>query len=314
MRPSKRKTKARELVNKRWKKSNTVSNVETETADSNCIETDEDESTHIETNNVESHFETDVVESNGTELDDVPVQIEKTPEKNLRIQTKMSAINSEKEQIDIEKECRYIFLDFTQLSPLLSKLQCTDCGKSLKLDLLNNDNGFCHDIVLRCNDCELQGLEGTKSQISSSKKAMKKKSRRPPFDINLRLSTAFLYIGKGYSAIEQFAMIMNMHPFSQSTFDKHAKILEESFTQSTNVIMNECRLLAQQAHADSQDVSEEILDNSEQSSQETEQANENDESTTRVEDSDFNGEEKEGRCTEYGIKNISVGDEIRKIF
>ena len=47
----------------------------------------------------------------------------------------------------------------------------------------------------------------------------------PPFDIDLRIATAFIYIGKEYASIKLFSMFMNINLFTQSVFDVCVKSL-----------------------------------------------------------------------------------------
>ncbi|GFW01652.1 hypothetical protein TNCV_4085671 [Trichonephila clavipes] len=45
-------------------------------------------------------------------------------------------------------------------------------------------------------------------------------------DVNLRITQAFSHIGKGYLAIEKFCMVMNIDPFSSTTYGKCARRLD----------------------------------------------------------------------------------------
>ncbi|GFW13472.1 uncharacterized protein TNCV_1209381 [Trichonephila clavipes] len=58
-------------------------------------------------------------------------------------------------------------------------------------------------------------------------------------DVNLRITEAFSLIGKGYSAIEKFCMVMNIDPFSSTTYGKCAKRLDNANTLASENIFAE---------------------------------------------------------------------------
>ncbi|WP_165303723.1 hypothetical protein, partial [Enterobacter cloacae complex sp. CH23B] len=103
----------------------------------------------------------------------------------------------------------------SQLNILLSKLKCVDCdGTDVKFVLCNNFAGFAQKVVLECEDCKMNGLDPKKTEAYTSKRVIHGEKKRPGFDINLRIAAAFTYLGRGYSAIEQLTMFMNMRPFT----------------------------------------------------------------------------------------------------
>lgn len=121
---------------------------------------------------------------------------DKTSVKNVRIQNKLDSL---KEQVNIESsgKCEYVFVDVSQLNNLLCKVKCAECnGTSLTFDFGNERKGFVHKLILKCEDCKNLGLENVKSETYTSKRITRVESTRPFFDINLRLATAFIYIGK----------------------------------------------------------------------------------------------------------------------
>ena len=81
---------------------------------------------------------------------------------------------------------------------------------------------------------------------NKSKRIKYEESVRPPFDINLRISAAFMYIGKGYAGIEQFFMFMNINSFTQSVFDAFVKSLAGSIDKVTQVMLNKFRSLVKE--------------------------------------------------------------------
>ncbi|GFU14378.1 uncharacterized protein TNCV_3097831 [Trichonephila clavipes] len=65
------------------------------------------------------------------------------------------------------------------------------------------------------------------------------KSVQTSYDVNLRITQAFSHIGKGYSAIEKFCMVMNIDPFSSTTYGKCARRLDNAYTLTSENIFAE---------------------------------------------------------------------------
>ncbi|GFU65393.1 uncharacterized protein TNCV_1492341 [Trichonephila clavipes] len=94
----------------------------------------------------------------------------------------------------------YILVDFNQVNNLLRSAKCQYCEKT------NFETGAW-------------------SQTSH--------------DVNLRITQAFSHIGKGYSAIEKFCMVMNIDPFSSTTYGKCARRLYNAYTLASEKIFAE---------------------------------------------------------------------------
>ena len=164
---------------------------------------------------------------------------------NIRKQKKIDSVATtarnecHEEYLD---DIEYILLDFSQLSPLLSKAKCVDCNRStLTFELDSTCWGFSRKILLKCSYCELSGNESVKSHVYLSKRCYKENKGRPPFDVNTRMTLAFVYAGKGYFCIEQFSMIMSMRSYSCKTFQDNVESIESAVDESTKVILDDCR-------------------------------------------------------------------------
>lgn len=115
-------------------------------------------------------------------------------------------------------------------------------------DFGNERKGFVRKLILKCEDCKDLGLDDIKSETYTSKRITCAETTRSFFDINLRLATAFIYIGKGYASVEQFSMFLNMIPFAQSTFDEYIKYIESCLKKVTQNVLDECRSLARKSY------------------------------------------------------------------
>lgn len=73
------------------------------------------------------------------------------------------------------------------------------------------------------------------------------KVRRDRGSISFYESAQHLHKSKGYSAIEQFSMILNINPFSNSS-EEYSKILENKADKGSQNILVECRILVKRAY------------------------------------------------------------------
>ncbi|KAJ4442731.1 hypothetical protein ANN_04322 [Periplaneta americana] len=163
---------------------------------------------------------------------------------NLR-QQKLEASNSADQFESTSSECKYIVVDCTVLSDLVQDLKCNDChNKTLKIDIGKEQNGFAHDIQLKCIQCE-----DIKKSIYTSKR-LENKTKRPAFDVNQRMTQAFIRLGKGHAGLQHFSMIMNMYCMSKYSFNEHSKLLLGATTDVVANILTDIRSEVRGAYAD----------------------------------------------------------------
>ncbi|GFS95079.1 uncharacterized protein TNCV_341511 [Trichonephila clavipes] len=123
----------------------------------------------------------------------------------------------------------YILVDFNQVNNLLRSAKCQYCEKqTLKLEL-GAKLGFLYNLKLLCSNCD-----ENKTVVNTSLKSV-----QTSHDVNLRITQAFSHIGKGYSAIEKFCMVMNIDPFSSTTYGKCARRLDNAYTLASENIFAE---------------------------------------------------------------------------
>ncbi|GFU19627.1 uncharacterized protein TNCV_153221 [Trichonephila clavipes] len=123
----------------------------------------------------------------------------------------------------------YILVDFNQVNNLLRSAKCQYCEKqTLKLEL-GAKLGFSYNLKVLCSNCD-----ENKTVVNTSLKSV-----QTSHDVNLRITQAFSHIGKGYSAIEKFCMVMNIDPFSSTTYGKCARRLDNAYTLASENIFAE---------------------------------------------------------------------------
>lgn len=112
----------------------------------------------------------------------------------------------------------------------MENVQCSE-RKQCSLDILqHNSFGFSSKIYLVCKNCtKSYGHTFTSEREHSSRK----------FDINPKLASAFLAIGRGHAALETFAAILGTPCMDRKTF---AKCLENVWEKSENTKIEMLRL------------------------------------------------------------------------
>lgn len=139
------------------------------------------------TENAKKRFLTDclpspiiAVENNGNNASSVP----ELPE------NKMFSVQS----------ANYTIMDENCWSPLLQKVSCSECNNVNCLQVNTGATyGFSTKLEMICSACNYSyGSTFSSSRIPSSRQ----------FEINQRLTSAFLSVGRGHAAIETFSMIL----------------------------------------------------------------------------------------------------------
>lgn len=82
----------------------------------------------------------------------------------------------------------------------------------------------------------------------TSPKLQSDASSRPPFQVNRKTISAFLQIGRGLSAIEQFSMVMGLPGMSSSTYSAHIKCLSLENVKIKAEILRLSHTAIRQAH------------------------------------------------------------------
>ncbi|GFX00940.1 uncharacterized protein TNCV_4579061 [Trichonephila clavipes] len=143
---------------------------------------------------------------------------------NVRLEKLNTAVKKDTSAIG-----NYILVDFNQVNNLLRSAKCQYCEKqTLKLEL-GAKLGFSYNLKLLCSNCD-----ENKTVVNTSLKSVP-----TGHDVNLRIIQAFSHIGKGYSAIEKFCTVMNIDPFSSTTYGKCARRLDNAYTLASENIFAE---------------------------------------------------------------------------
>lgn len=108
----------------------------------------------------------------------------------------------------------YTIIDNSILQSIIESLACPECNfKTLNVNI-NNCSGFSKKIKINCDNCEKEINSFSSQKVSDDSRT---------FDINRRVAKAFTTIGKGYGALEQFSLIMNMIPMSNQKFHEYSQ-------------------------------------------------------------------------------------------
>ena len=109
---------------------------------------------------------------------------------------------------------------------------CAACGCGGLYIEIQQSMGFAHKLVSKCRNCQ-----SVCSEMFTSPRIQTTESTRPPFEVNRKVVNAFLHIGKGHAAIEQFSMAMNLPIMSVSTYSAHVHNLAEENEKIKNEVL-----------------------------------------------------------------------------
>ena len=147
-----------------------------------------------------------------------------------------------------ENSNMYVILDIHVLNELFECVKCGDCGeKSLSVKLSSN-MGFVRKLDIICDFCEISGEQHVKKSSFSSKRVGD--DSKSNFDINIRACLSFLYIGCGYSGMQQFGMITNMPILSKKSFDLHVHHIHKSCNTMTEKMYDKARTITKRHYID----------------------------------------------------------------
>ena len=134
--------------------------------------------------------------------------------------------------LSIQSSTNYVIVDINQLNKIFIGLVCPVCQKSeLEVTLHDKKEGFVQKLILHCQNCEDIGLDPEKKSVNTSERVDPDSNNHSSFDLNIRMSSAFIYMGLGYAAVEQFGMFLNIPVICKTVFDEHVnKIHKASMT------------------------------------------------------------------------------------
>ncbi|KAK3920751.1 AP-1 complex subunit beta-1 [Frankliniella fusca] len=171
---------------------------------------------------------------------DASTQTEPDQDPNLTPKSSKSAkkINQFKGPIGAElSDEEYYLVNSAFLRDLVSVMSCPDCGTTENEISVSEKKGFCHRFVIECKVCGKIICDS----YSSKRVAATDSSSRPPFEVNKRMTTAFLDIGAGHTAMTRFCSAMTINCLESSAFYKHMHQLAEESKQMRNQILEKAR-------------------------------------------------------------------------
>ncbi|KAK3915688.1 Serine/threonine-protein kinase-like protein CCR2 [Frankliniella fusca] len=150
-------------------------------------------------------------------------------------------------------EDEYYLVKSSFLKDLLSVMSCSECT-ARDIDIsVSEKKGFCHRFVIQCLVCG-----NCISDSYSSQRVPGSESSRPPFEVNKKMTTAFLDIGCGHSAMLRFCSAMGMHSLEHSAFYDHMHKMQEETQELRTKILEESRQAVRAAHIELDPALEEI--------------------------------------------------------
>lgn len=112
----------------------------------------------------------------------------------------------------------YLLVDINSMNSLVEKLCCPECFECYLVLNLKNKVGFCTYLCIECENCQKEVI-----RVPSSRKL----SDNSGFDVNRRVTKAFMGMSKGHSALEQFSLVLNMAHMSKGLFQKTSAMVHK---------------------------------------------------------------------------------------
>ncbi|GFX00819.1 uncharacterized protein TNCV_4577861 [Trichonephila clavipes] len=138
-----------------------------------------------------------------------------------------------------QPEASYIFTHKVVFSELLQKVPCKYCTNCTLVIKQHHSMGYSTKIELLCESCH----ESYGSVFSSFQEVAKNSH-----DINSKLVSAFLSIGRGHAALESFSSVLNMPTMDRKTFAKCMHNLSVKNKEVKKKILEMSRQSAREAH------------------------------------------------------------------
>ncbi|GFY12740.1 uncharacterized protein TNCV_4283981, partial [Trichonephila clavipes] len=138
-----------------------------------------------------------------------------------------------------QPEASYIFTHKAVFSELLQKVPCKYCTNCTLVIKQHHSMGYSTKMELLCESCH----ESYGSVFSSFQEEAKNSH-----DINSKLVSAFLSIGRGYAALETFSFVLNMPTKDRKTFAKCMHNLSVKNKEVEKKMLEMSRQAAREAH------------------------------------------------------------------
>ncbi|GFU68477.1 uncharacterized protein TNCV_3583491 [Trichonephila clavipes] len=138
-----------------------------------------------------------------------------------------------------QPEASYIFTHKAVFSELLQKVPCKYCTNCTLVIKQHHSLGYSTKMELLCESCH----ESYGSVFLSFQEEAKNSH-----DINSKLVSAFLSIGRGHAALETFSSVLNMPTMDRKTFcQMHAQLIREK-QRGEEKMLEMSRQAAREAH------------------------------------------------------------------
>lgn len=122
---------------------------------------------------------------------------------------------------------QFLIIDQRCITELFALVACNYCGQKQLAVNISENLGFVRKLTLTCDACkEEYGASYTSPRNNYS---TTNTSGRASFLLNTRMVDAFVSLGKGYNALEQFGMEVGMPVLSKTSFLDH---LRETYASS----------------------------------------------------------------------------------
>ncbi|GFV41937.1 uncharacterized protein TNCV_4140441 [Trichonephila clavipes] len=131
-----------------------------------------------------------------------------------------------------QDDTTYVLVDTNIWKNLMSTVKCPKCDMNAVSIIKTTQLGMASKLELVCSSCE--------AVLNSSFSSARVKEKKF-FDINKKMVSYFLRLGKGHAGLELFALVTSMNAMDKKSFSKHIKILSEENSEMKHQILEVAR-------------------------------------------------------------------------
>ena len=146
-------------------------------------------------------------------------------------------ISFKSEDLEIDNDDHYIITNFSIIKRIISTVgKCPECCSDINItNDFNGKLGFANKLVIKCELCEWKSTFFTSVLMKKESKSTRGHAR---YDVNARSVFAFREIGKGYQAIRDFAMHMNMvPPYNAKAYNSINDMIHDAYEEAAESSM-----------------------------------------------------------------------------
>lgn len=136
-------------------------------------------------------------------------------------------------------ESAYAFLNMNAINTLLENIKCSECLSGSISISCGNNFGFATKLHMQCNSC---------GYMYGNTYSSPRVPQQGQFEANKKIVQAFLKIGRGHAAVEEFSMILGIQSMDKKTFSKCLNSLHADGEDVRSKVLEMARSIVRKKH------------------------------------------------------------------